>query len=172
MLTLERARETFRYEPDTGHFIRLRQCGHNQRQIGAIAGSLNDQGYRRIMLDRKDYRAHRLAWFMTHGTWPAEIDHINGIRDDNRIANLRPADRFINTQNTSCRADNKSGYQGVSFYRPAGKWRAQIKKDGKSVGLGSFDSPQAAHEAYLQAKCEFHPGFVRRAAMAPSGERP
>jgi hypothetical protein len=83
------------------------------------------------------------------------LDHINGVRDDNRIANLRcvSASDNLNNQRTP-HTNNKSGYLGVSPFR--GKWRAVIQIEGKQVHLGVFDTPEEAHHAYIEAKRTHH----------------
>lgn len=154
-LTVERLRELLDYDPDTGLFtwrVRTSKCV----TVGAIAGCL-DKGYLRIQIDRRLHLAHRLAWLYITGDWPpAQIDHINGIRDDNRIANLRAATRAENMHNRrKPHSNTTSGYLGVSRYR--GKFMAQIKLDGKSKFLGLFDTPEEAHAVYLEAKRRLHP---------------
>ena len=148
------------YLEDTGEFRWI--SAPNHYTVGNAAGSLDGQGYRRISIDGRLYKAHRLAWAFVYGEMPiSEIDHINGNRDDNRISNLRLANRFINTQNVSTRKDSTSGYMGVSFYRPTGKWKAQIKCAGKTTHLGYHLTPELAHAAYMDAKQKLHPGFAR-----------
>lgn len=110
---------------------------------------------------------HRLAWLYVHGEWPTEqIDHINQNPVDNRIANLRPADKSQNVQNIDA-AYGSSGYRGVSFDSRCGdgnSWRARIMVDGKSHSLGYYATAEEAHDAYLAAKRELHPFWVERAA--------
>ena len=129
----------------------------NRVKIGDIAGSTsNSTGYRRIIVNRKQYRAHRLIWFMVHGKFPVNmIDHINGNKLDNRISNLREATHQENMQNkTKARSDNKSGFLGVHLHRK--KFLARIHVNNRRKILGSFDTPEEAHEAYLAAKRELH----------------
>ena len=126
-------------------------------KIGDIAGSIQrSTGYRRITVNGKRYRAHRLIWFMVHGKFPVDmLDHINGNTLDNRISNLREATQQQNMQNqTKARSDNKSGFMGITPSR--GRFRARIKLNGRSKHLGCFDTPEEAHEAYLAAKRELH----------------
>jgi hypothetical protein len=113
-----------------------------------------------ISIDGKYQLAHRLAWMMVTGSEPNDdIDHVNGIRSDNRFANLRTATRGENMQNErAARSSNKSsGLLGVSWSKAAGKWAAGIKLNGKKRHLGLFTDQQAAHEAYLVAKRDLHP---------------
>lgn len=112
----------------------------------------------RITLKGKDYLSHRLAWFYMTGAWPEqEIDHINGVRDDNRFANLREADRQINCQNV--RKPYKNNRTGLLGVKPSlGKFVARIYVDGKERHLGTFKTPGLAHAAYVAAKRELHKG--------------
>lgn len=172
-LTAEYLRSRLNYDPETGVFVWAgsRELSSNRR-AGNRAGSVNREGYRMLNIHRTFYAAHRLAWLYVHGEWPAnELDHINGMRDDNRIANLRVADRFINTQNVAVRKTNRSGFAGVSFYKPTGMWKAQIRHANKTHHLGYFPKPEDAHAAYVQAKFSMHKGFIGRGILPASGEK-
>lgn len=107
------------------------------------------------------YRAHRVAWAITHGEWPtSDIDHINGVRDDNRICNLRAVTRSQNRRNSSMRSDNKSGITGVALDKKFNVWRAQIHVDGKHITLGAFPTFEAAVGARRKAALKH--GFTER----------
>lgn len=153
------------YDAKTGIFTWLRPASHRVL-INSIAGSYNDSGYIIISLDGVKIRAHRLAWRITYGYWPIEqIDHINGIRDDNRICNLREATNGQNRQNIAKRKDNKSGFIGVYYAKWANAWRAEIRIAGVRQRLGYFETPELAHKAYAKAKAElhiFHPEVPQR----------
>ena len=161
-LTAEDLRAVLSYSPDTGIFVWISGVRNGQ-----VAGNVDNLGYRRICVFGRFYKAHRLAWFYVNGKWPIEIDHVNGVRDDNRLVNLRAANRSINVQNVGPRRNNTSGFTGVSFYRRTGRWRAQIKNAGRTVHLGDFDQPEAAHDAYMEAKKRLHPSFARRSEHQP-----
>lgn len=154
-LTQSRLKELLHYDPETGVFVW--RIPRGSAKTGDVAGCPHPEGYRKIMIDRKIYLAHRLAWLYVHGAWPKdEIDHRNGVRADNRFTNLREATRAENGQNLKIRADNTSGFIGVSWYKPARKWQAHINLAGRNKNLGCFDTPEAAHAAYLAAKAEHH----------------
>ncbi len=154
-----------KYDPDTGDFTWV--CPASRRvSAGQKAGWLNDSGYVLISLGGVKYRAHRLAWRIVYGYWPSDqLDHINGNRADNRIANLREATDAQNRQNTAKRIDNKSGYVGVYYAPWANAWRAEIRVAGVRRKLGYFSAPELAHAAYSKAKAElhtFHPEVPQR----------
>lgn len=152
----ERLRELLHYDPATGVFTRLVRTS-NRIKVGDVAGSANSEGYIRICVEGSEYYAHRLAWLYTTGLWPKEqIDHINGVRDDNKWSNLREATVAQNQQNLrKARNGNKCGLLGVSEHY--GRWRAKIKVNGSQINIGTFDTPIDAHEAYIAYKYAIHP---------------
>ena len=136
MITQKELKELLHYDPETGVFmwVVLRQGVRN----GGVAGSMS-YGYIRIKVKGRSYQAHRLAWLSIHGKWPKEqIDHINHIRDDNRIENLREATNQENQRNASMKKNNKSGITGVYWYKRDNKWLAYIMTGGKLINLGYF----------------------------------
>lgn len=162
LLSAERLRELLNYDPETGIF-RWKVSRGGTAMIGTIAGCLHPDGYLLIRADGKQYLAHRLTWLYMTGGWPEDqIDHINGKRADNRWKNLREADATLNSENQrKAQGDNFScGLLGVTIIKSAKKnpWQARIGITGKQKHLGYFPTPEAAHEAYLQAKREFHEG--------------
>lgn len=156
MLTAERLREALHYDHETGVFT-WRSRTSNRVKIGDIAGAIDLNGYRLIGVDGRLYKAHRLAWLYVYGRWPVkQIDHINGVRDDNRFANLREATSGENHQNITRRSDNTSGFIGVTWHRQNMKWMAQIRVDGRYHYLGCFNTSEEANAAYLKAKADLH----------------
>jgi len=155
-LSVDRLRELLQYSPHSGLFVRRRSISGRNARKGAVAGCDNGQGYIVISVDRCVYRAHRLAFLYMTGHWPTdEVDHINGIRSDNRWSNLRNASTQENTHNQRTPQRNGStGFLGVRFY--GGKFRAAIGLDGVRRHLGTFPSAELAHAAYLAAKRKLH----------------
>lgn len=156
-LTKERLRSLLTYNPELGEFTRNHQQG--PCLAGSVAGSPNEHGYVRICIDGCYARAHRLAWFWTYDSWPSVVDHINGNRSDNRIANLREAPGWRNAANKGRSKNNKSGFKGVTLKKK--RWQAQIAKDGTSYHLGTFDTPESAHQAYVTAARQLFGEFAR-----------
>lgn len=159
MLTQERLKQFLHYDPETGAFTRLLERG-GRRKDGR-GGRPSAQGYLRTCIDCRVYYSHRLAWYYVHGVWAGEIDHIDGDRANNRISNLRPATRTQNLANSRRSSANTSGFKGVSRCRD--KWRASIRKDGKSFHLGVFDTREAAADRYAKAATEKFGEFGRAA---------
>lgn len=156
MSELELFRDRLRYEPDTGKFF-WRYTLPKARSIkaGDEAGT-PDQGYVKIKLNGRRYAAHRIAWLLTYGEWPQQaIDHINGVRSDNRIANLRDVAPIVNSHNRrNANPKNTTGFLGVSV--AGSKFMAVICVEGRRICLGRFDTPEEAHAAYLSAKTVVH----------------
>ena len=157
-LTAETARQSLSYCPDTGVFIRLQSGRTRHCNVGLPAGGATSTGYVTISVAGHSYKAHRLAWLICHGEWPSgQIDHINGIRTDNRLLNLRVVNNRENAENKRHATKlNKSGYLGVSWHKGQRKWRAEIKHKGKKIYLGTFATSEDAYEAYLQKKRSIH----------------
>lgn len=111
-------------------------------------------GYYHIRLNKNCVRyyllAHHFAWYMCYNECAkGQIDHINGIRNDNRICNLRDVSQQINTW-------NRVKAKGYTWNKKCGKWQAKIVKDYKNIYLGLYDSEKEAREAYLDAKKKYH----------------
>lgn len=156
MLTHERLLDLFIYEPHLGDFVRREAVGrHGCHRAGECAGTV--QKYCMITIDRRRYMAHRLAWFYVYGAWPnGDLDHINGDKLDNRIANLREATRKQNMQNVRQHKHNTSGVKGVAWHSQRNKWRAYIFVDYKQIHLGLFDTKEAAAAARMNAEEIYH----------------
>lgn len=159
-LTAARLREVLKYDPVTGLFVNL-VTRSNSSKAGQVIGALdNSTGYLKLGLDGKTYNLHRLAWLHVHGEWPeGQIDHINGIRSDNRFCNLRDVPQRMNLQNRrSATSGSKSGLLGVYWHGHSRLWHAVIGASGKTHSLGYFKDKHEAHAAYLAAKRRLHEG--------------
>ena len=155
MLTANKLRKLLHYYPMIG--IMVWRVSKGTARAGNTAGTIHHTGYRDISVAHKKYKAHRLAWLYIHGTWPeGEIDHINGILDDNRLDNLRVVTRSQNMQNQRrARIDNKVGMLGVRIIR--GKFVAYVGVGNKKYKyIGSYPGASEAHNAYIVAKRELH----------------
>jgi hypothetical protein len=156
MLTAERLREVAVYDHETGVFSW--KIPRRRVRVGAAAGTVSKRGYIDICVDCQVYKAHRLAWLYTYGEWPvALIDHINGDKTDNRLANLRPATKAENGANrTKHESRNTSGYRGVHWDKRGQRWVAHIKQNGVGIHIGSFRTPAEASAAHdLRARKVF-----------------
>ena len=147
------------YDKSTGELRWLKNKG-SRAKANTVAGNKFGVGYLRLTVDGNQLLAHRVAWLLATGEWPRnEIDHINGNKADNRLANLRDVDRKTNSQNIrSPHKDNKSGLLGASWNKKSGKWQATIKLAGKTAHLGEFPTAEAAHGAFVLAKRNYHLG--------------
>ena len=144
------------FDTATGIFVWERPPHHSGKR-GDVAGHVHPNGYRYIKVNHKRYMAHRLAFFAANGRWPrGDIDHINGVKDDNRPANLRECNDSENRQNIGITKANTSGYPGVIWHKRNRKFVARITHQGVFRWLGQFDNPQDAYAAYRKAKSELH----------------
>lgn len=159
MITQERLKELFHYDSGTGIFTRKVQTS-SRAKIGMVVGCPDRHGHLLCRVDGKRYSLHRLAWLYVTGEFPVmEIDHISGEKSDNRFLNLREADRSLNMQNIiRASSNNKTGLLGVVSTRNPRTFLARIRVNGRNMHLGSFRTPQEAHEAYVSAKRQFHQG--------------
>lgn len=148
------------YDPGTGIFT-WRHTLRGKCQQGSQIGAPNAKGYLGLMYDGRRLLMHRIAWLYVTGHWPrGQIDHINGVKSDNRIANLRDVDASVNAQNRRApTGNNKAGGRlGVTLRPAMGRYQAQILVEGKNVSLGCYDSPEQAHAVYVEAKRRLHDG--------------
>lgn len=150
-LTQERLKELLEYNPFTGLFTWLSAKG--SKTAGSLAGAVNTKGYVRIRLDNKTYLAHRLVWLYLYGRWPVEqLDHINGIRADNRRVNLRECNQSQNMANSRGHLKAIVAYKGV-YKNRQNSYRAELIHEGKRYNLGCYLTPEEAKHAYdLKAK--------------------
>jgi len=149
---VELLRELFDYEPNTGLLRYRKRAGH--KKAGSVAGT-NINGYIQIRIKRKRYFAHRVCWAIYYNEQlspEVEIDHIFGIKNDNRISELRKATRSENAINMIKRSNNTSGHRGVSWFKNARCWRSFITIGGITKWLGYFKNKEDAIAARLKAE--------------------
>lgn len=168
MITQEYLKSILSYNPKTGLFkwkerSFKKECfsnSWNTRYSNKTAGTLKESnGYVYISILKKNYFAHRLVWLYVHGEFPETgIDHINGIKHDNRFYNLRTANQSENCQNVKrAKISNKStGLLGSSYNKQAKKYISSIQINGKRIYLGLFITAIEAHKEYLNAKRKLH----------------
>lgn len=158
--TIERLHQLFSYDEETGVITRRQRTarGGINFAVGNAVGSLRTDGYRYMQVDYSRIMAHRIAFAIHFDRWPVgEIDHINGVRDDNRICNLREVTATTNQENKRVASRHSTtGLLGVSI--EGNRFRARIQTAGKKKLIGVFDTPAEAHQAYLAAKRILHKG--------------
>lgn len=146
VMNQEVVRQIFDYR-DGGLY--WKQNRGSNAKAGARVGRLLPTGYRAVQVSGRKYQEHRLIYLYHHGFLPVEIDHINRVKHDNRIENLRKCSHAANQVNTHDRP-NAQGYRGVKVNQ-RGRYAARITIQGKEIRLGSFDTAEQAGEAYKQA---------------------
>jgi hypothetical protein len=169
MLTQERLKELFSYDPETGLFVRIKKSGKSCSRIGSIVGAIGSHGYFMISIDNTRYLCHRLAFLYMTGNWPlAYVDHIDQNKRNNRFKNLREVSNRENMQNSSIPKHSTTRILGVSYEKRRKCWRATICVDGKQVYLGQFKTPEEAGDARKDAnlKYGFHKNHGRKIIYA------
>lgn len=167
-------RRLFRYDPESGGIFwnartrmdfntppsEAKLTRWNAEHAGTEAFTRKTEfGYKYETALGKTLLAHRVAFAVTHDRHPADqIDHQNGDRADNRIANLREVSNQQNAKNQRRRVTNASGTTGVFWSAAHGKWLAQIRSNGRCYSLGRHDDIEAAIAARKAAeiKLGFH----------------
>lgn len=150
-LTAERLRQVLDYDPEAGVFTWCVTLSP-RAVVGTRAGTLTPKGYRRIAIDGVLHRASRLAWLYVHGCWPVKtMDHINRVRDDDRIGNLRDVSTAENNEN---KTPNKHGFPGVQRNSLSPGFIAVIKANRQRYHLGVFATAEEAGAAYAEARAK------------------
>lgn len=165
MITQSELKELLHYNSETGFFTRQVSL-HPRMKIGAAVGCSHNKGYIVVRINGVLYLTHRLAWLYAYGHFPLnQIDHINGIKDDNRLVNLRMATASENLMNVAIRVDNTSGFKGVSWQKHIKKWRARGRINGKDYHLGYFLTTKEASLAYQSFAKQHHGEFYNNAVI-------
>jgi hypothetical protein len=159
---LETLRELLNYDPTSGALYWRVSRSNRVKPGGLISKASPSTGYIRVTVDKKCLAAHRVAWALATGKWPeGVVDHINGVRTDNRIANLRDVTRADNVLNRSGPQRNKkAGDLGVFLDKRRGTWYAQLQRHGKTTSLGTFMSQEEAAAAANKARKEILGGVA------------
>jgi hypothetical protein len=168
-------KENLWYDPETGYlWWSIRGVG---RQFDKPLGHVDKDGYICVFINKfgKPWqpKAHRLAWFLYYGAWPEnQIDHTNGIKNDNRISNLRQATSAENNVNKSKQKLYKgqpcsSQYKGVYWDRGGKKWRVGIRVNRRLILLGYLDNEEEAALAYNKAALEYFGEFAKINIIEP-----
>ena len=166
----EEVRARLDYDPKTGIFTwrartdiadKRTRNAWNAKYAGQRAGTLHSEGYWQIRLPQGIFLAHNLAWLHYYGHWPRDLlDHKNCMESENWIDNLREATPSQNCANTRVSRNNLVGLKGVSRNR-RGTFYARIVFHGKRHHLGTFDTAEEAHLAYLSAATSMQGEFAR-----------
>ncbi len=155
-LTRKQCRRLFTYKEGK----LFNKCKRKTALVGQVIGHLTSKGYLRCRVEGRDYLVHRLVYLMHHGYFPVELDHINGVRDDNRIENLRPATRSDNLCNRGMYSNNTSGVKGVTWDKRSNQWQARIHYQKRSYSLGMFVDLELAELVVSEAKDYLHKEFA------------
>tara|TARA_R110002124_G_scaffold24569_5_gene89892 strand:- start:1766 stop:2269 length:504 start_codon:yes stop_codon:yes gene_type:complete len=155
MLTQNRLKELFSYNPLTGVFTRKVKLSYKSK-IGEVVGCLTKAGYLTTQVNGKSYRLHRLAYFYMTGDWPNITDHINGVKTDNRWTNLRSCTQQQNTFNQKISSNNTSGFKGVSWVSKRKKWYVTVGGHKPNPHVGAFDSLEEAAIVAKRVQAEVH----------------
>ena len=159
---MEKLREYFDYNPETGQLWWKKQSHKSSHSLpGTMCEHINSDGYKVVKFMGKVYKVHRVIFYLYHSYVPTCIDHINGIKTDNRVSNLRPATDSENKANIGLTANNTSGFKGVCWDGQIGLWRAQTYKNRKCYFLGRYKTKEEAALAYNEKALELHGEFAK-----------
>lgn len=159
-MNIEKIKSIFQYDQYTGNLYWKIRPSQRVKAGDLAGGKANSEGYLTVKFNGRAFLSHRVCWACHYGSWPSsQIDHINGVKTDNRIENLRIATFRLNRENlrTAMRT-NKTGLLGVTPHRKTGRFEAQIQVSGKKKSLGIFNTAEDAHSAYVSAKRSLHLG--------------
>lgn len=152
--------ENIHYNEETGILTWKVDRNYNAK-AGDECGSFDTRGYRQINILGKVLKGHKVAWFLHYKVWPEQdIDHINCDRADNRISNLRLANRHEQMRNTRVRKQSKTQIKGVHYDRSRDNYQAFIHVNGRRKHLGRFASAEDAHNAYCNAADYYYAEFA------------
>jgi hypothetical protein len=171
-ISIEELKKLITYEPDTGnlywiprgveYFKNEQYCKiWNSRQANQIIKCVDKSGYIKTSILGRQYKGHQIAWAIAKGEWPDMcVDHINGIKTDNRICNLRLATKEENMWNSKPQKNNKLGIKGISIDKKSGKYKVSISSHNKKTHIGYFECIELAKLAYSEFADKIHGNFV------------
>ena len=143
IVSYEQVRELLDYDDVSGNLFWV--SDKRSRVKGRVAGGVDRDGYRYLVVNQRKYKSHRIIWLWYHGYYPEnDIDHIDGDKTNNRIGNLRETVDFCNCRNRGLRKDNKTGVPGIHWNARLGKWAARITNLGERHHLGYFSTIREA----------------------------
>ena len=158
MVTQERLKELFDYQD--GNLVW--KVARGNVKVGRIAGHLNESiGYFRLTLFKKAYMVHRLIFMYHHGYMPEMLDHIDCNKLNNKIENLRPANRSENMLNLKMRKTNTSGAKNVSWSKDDKRWIVRVRVSGTKKYFGSFEDLELADLVATEARDKYQGQFAR-----------
>lgn len=160
-LTQDKVKELFEYR-DGALFWKHRTIsrGRKLKKGGQKVTTVAPDGYLRVGFNKRQYLVHRVIFLYHHGFLPECLDHINGIRSDNRIENLRPATKYENICNSKFRSDNTSGVKGVNWNKIKNRWQARIFVNKKVISLGYYKDLELAELVMMEARNLYHKEYA------------
>ena len=148
----------FDYNPETG--LLKTKVSRRRTKIGDEPGFVNNLGYKVVKIDYLAYFSHRIIYKMMTGTDPIGVDHINGVRDDNRWCNLRECTQQQNTYNKVINPQNKIGTKCISKVNRKNPYRVRVRVNGIRINVGSFKTLEQAEQAYKEFVDKHHGEFA------------
>lgn len=159
MITQEKLKSIFFYNSETGIFTRKVKRG--KWPAGEVCGTINGGGYVYISINGVKYQAHRLAWLYMYGQFPSlGLDHINCLKTDNRICNLRESNQSMNSLNVPVKKNSSTGLKGAFYIKSKRMFGSKARVNGKSFNLGYFRTKELAHDAYVNFANKHHGDFI------------
>lgn len=160
-LTQDKVKELFEYR-DGALFWKHKTIsrGRKLKKGGQKVTTVAPDGYLRVGFNKRQYLVHRVIFLYHHGFLPECLDHINGIRSDNRIENLRPATKYQNICNSKFRFDNTSGVKGVNWNKIKNRWQARIFVNKKVISLGYYKDLELAELVMMEARNLYHKEYA------------
>jgi hypothetical protein len=159
MITQQELKEILNYDKDTGIFT-WKIAISNRVYVGKEVSSKRNTGYISIGIKNKDYLVHRLAWLYVYGYLPNYIDHVNNIRADNRIENLREVTKTQNNQNSAIRKNNTSKVKNVTWHKQCKKWHVSICANNKRMSFGLYNDLELAKLVAEEARVKYHKQYA------------